>query len=304
MERQVEYKDYYKILGVDKKADEATIKKAYRSLAKKYHPDANPNNKASEEKFKEANEAYEVLSDKEKRSKYDQFGSNYQYANGTNFDPSQYGFNYNSARSGGSASGFSDFFDMFFSDGFNINNIFGGRTGGRQGSRIPVKGANYESELTINLKDGINGESKAVTFNGKRVNIKIPIGIKDGQQMKLKGQGEKIQGGTPGDLFLKIKIKPERGYTLNGADIEKKINIFPWDAYFGTKKNVSILNSHIKIKIPKGIKGGERIKLTGKGYFDNKGKRGNLYIMINIINPEKLDKESEKLYEKLMAKTK
>lgn len=300
----MEYKDYYKILGVDKKADEATIKKAYRKLAKQYHPDANPNNKASEEKFKEANEAYEVLSDKEKRSKYDQFGSNYQYANGANFDPSQFGFNFNGARSGRSSTGFSDFFETFFSDGFNINDIFGGRSAGASRRRAPAKGANYESELTINLKDGINGESKTVSFNGKRVNIKIPVGIRDGQQIKLKGQGGRIHGGTPGDLYLKIKIKPERGYTLNGADIEKKINIFPWEAYFGIKKNTSILNSDIKLKIPRGIKGGGRIKLPGKGYFDDNGKRGDLFLTINIINPEKLDKESEKLYEKLMAKTK
>ena len=300
----MEYKDYYKILGVDKKADEATIKKAYRKLAKKYHPDTNPNNKASEEKFKEANEAYEVLSDKEKRIKYDQFGSNYQYTNGANFDPSQFGFNFNKSRSGGSTSGFSDFFDIFFSDGFNIGNMFGGRPSGRQSRRVPAKGADYQSEITINLKDGMNGESKTVTFNEKKVNIKIPVGIRDGQQMKLKGQGGKIQGGTPGDLYLKINLKTERGYTLNGADIEKKINIYPWDAYFGIKKNVNILNSNINLKIPKGIKGGGRIKLPGKGYYDEKGKRGNLYIVINIINPDKLDSESEKLYMKLMTKTK
>lgn len=300
----MEYKDYYKILGVDKKADETTIKKAYRKLAKKYHPDTNPNNKASEEKFKEANEAYEVLSNKEKRSKYDQFGSNYQYTNGANFDPSQFGFNFNNARSGGSASGFSDFFDMFFSDGFNTGNLFGGRSGSRQSRRAPAKGADYKSEITINLKAGMDGESKTVTFNGKKVNIKIPQGIKDGQQIKLKGQGGKVQGGAPGDLYLKINLKPERGYSLNGSDIEKKINIFPWEAYFGIKKNVNILNSDIKLKIPKGIKGGGRIKLPGKGYYDQKGKRGNLYIVINIINPDKMDSESEKLYEKLMAKTK
>jgi curved DNA-binding protein len=297
----VEYKDYYKILGVDKKADEASIKKAYRKLAKKYHPDTNPDNKAAEEKFKEVSEAYEVLSDKEKRSKYDQFGSNYQYTNGANFDPSQFGFNFNSRRTGRSASGFSDFFDMFFSDGFNISNMFGGHTGGK---RAQVKGRNYESELTINLKEGINGESKAVLISGKKVNIRIPPGIKDGGKIKLKGQGEKISQGAPGDLYLKIKIKPERGYTLNGADIEKKLDIYPWEAYLGTEKNVSILNSGIKLKIPKGIKGGARIKLPGKGYFDGNGRRGNLFIVVNIINPDKLDSDIEKAYKKQLAKVK
>lgn len=298
----MKYKDYYEILGVDKKADAATIKKAYRKLAKKYHPDTNPNNKASEDKFKEANEAYEVLSDKEKRSKYDQFGSNYQYGNNSNFDPSQYGFNFNGARGGNSsstASGFSDFFDMFFSSGVNGGSMFGNRTKSR---RAAIKGRNYESELTINLKDGISGNSKAVMIGGKKVNIKIPVGIKDGGKIKLKGQGEKIQGGQAGDLYLKIKIKAERGYTLNGNDIEKKVDVFPWEAYLGTEKNVNILNSDIKLKIPKGIKGGGRIKLTGKGYFESSSKRGNLYILVNIINPDKLDSKTENLYKELIKK--
>ncbi|MCK5757829.1 MAG: J domain-containing protein [Clostridiales bacterium] len=296
----MKYKDYYEILGVDKKADEATIKKAYRKLAKKYHPDTNPNSKASEDKFKEANEAYEVLSDKEKRSKYDQFGSNYQQGNNSNFDPSQYGFNFNGARTGNSsASGFSDFFDMFFSDGINMGNMFGGRSSRR---RAQVKGRNYESELSISLKDGISGSSKAVLIGDKKVNIKIPVGIKDGGKIKLKGQGEKIQGGQAGDLYLKIKIKPERGYSLDGTKIEKKVDVFPWEAYFGAEKTVNILNSDIKLKIPKGIKGGGKIKLSGKGYFDSKGRRGNLYILVNIINPEKLDSNSEKLYKELMQK--
>jgi len=298
----VKYKDYYEILGVDKKADAATIKKAYRKMAKKYHPDTNQNNKASEEKFKEANEAYEVLSDKEKRSKYDQFGSNYQNGNNSNFDPSQYGFNFNGARSGNSStSGFSDFFDMFFSNGFDSGGMFGGRGKSR---RAAIKGRNYESELTISLKDGISGNSKSVMIGDKKVKIKIPLGIIDGGKIKLKGQGEKIQGGQAGDLYLKMKIKPERGYSLDGINIEKKVDIFPWEAYFGAEKTVNILNSDIKLKIPKGIKGGGKIKLSGKGYFDSNGKRGNLYILINIINPEKLDSDAEKLYKELMQKVK
>lgn len=295
----MKYKDYYEILGVDKKADEATIKKAYRKLAKKYHPDANPDNKGSEEKFKEIGEAYEVLSDKEKRSKYDQFGSSTNYGNGANFDPSQFGYNYNGARTGNnSASGFSDFFDMFFSDGFDMGNIFGQRSSQK---RAPVKGRDYESELTVNLREGISGDAKSIVLEGKNINVKIPVGIKDGGRIKLKGQGENIQGRQPGDLYLKIKLKPERGYSLDGADIEKKVDVYPWEAYFGIEKAYNILNSDIKLKIPAGIKGGGRIKLKGKGYFDSKGNRGDLYIIVNIVNPV-LDSESEKLYKKLMEK--
>ena len=294
----MKYKDYYEILGVDKKAGNDEIKKAYRKLAKKYHPDANPNNKASEEKFKEVSEAYEVLSDKEKRSKYDQFGSNYQYGNNSNFDPSQYGFNYN--RSGGSrsASGFSDFFDMFFSDGFDVNSIFGG-----QRSRRQAKGRNYESEIEVSLADGIHGIEKQFNINGRTVNLRIPKGVRDGSKIKLKGQGESIQGGQPGDLFLVVKLKPERGFTLNGADIEKSVDVFPWEAYVGTEKAVNMFDTNIMLKIPAGIKGGSRIKVKGKGYYADKNSRGDLYIRVNIVNPENLGKEVEKLYKSLMSES-
>ncbi len=300
--QEMKYKDYYKILGVDKNADEAEIKKAYRRLAKKHHPDTNKD-KGSDEKFKEISEAYEVLSDKNKRSKYDRFGNNYNYENNTNFDPSQFGFDNNRAQGGQRThSGFSDFFDMFFSDGFDINEVFGGRGGRRQTGA--VKGRDFESEITIGLAEGINGGTKAVMLDGKRVNIKIPQGIRDGQRIKLKGQGEKRQGAKPGDLYLKINIKPERGYTLDGADIERKVDVHPWDAYFGAEKNIRVFNSSIKVNIPAGIKGGGRIKIPGKGYFNEKGGRGDLYLRINIINPGKLDSESEKLFKELQEKNK
>jgi len=295
----MKYKDYYEILGVDKKAKDDEIKKAYRKLAKKYHPDTNPDNKAAEEKFKEISEAYEVLSDKEKREKYDKFGSNYQYGNNSNFDPSQFGFNYN--RQGrGSASGFSDFFDMFFSDGFDINGIFGNRGA----SRRQPRGRDYESTIDISLADGINGAEKKYSINGKTVTLRIPKGIKDGGRIKLKGQGENIQGGQSGNLFLKVSLKPERGYTLSGSNIERTVDIYPWEAYYGVDKNIRMFDSNIKLSIPKGIKGGGRIRIPGKGYYSSPGKRGDLYIRVNIVNPDKLDKECEKIYKSLLSKSK
>ncbi|MBN1623131.1 MAG: DnaJ domain-containing protein [Clostridia bacterium] len=295
----MKYKDYYEILGVDKKAGNEEIKKAYRKLAKKYHPDANPNNKASEEKFKEISEAYEVLSDKEKRSKYDQFGSNYQYGNNSNFDPSQYGFNFNRGQSR-SSSGFSDFFDMFFSEGFDVNSIFGG--GSR--ARRPSKGRNYESEIEVSLADGIKGIEKKFNINGRTVNLKIPKGVRDGNKIKLTGQGETVQGGQSGDLYLVVKLKPEKGFSLNGADIEMSVDVLPWEAHLGTEKSINMFDTNIKLKIPKGIKGGSRIKMKGKGYYVDKSIRGDLLIRVNIVNPENPDKEIEKFYKNAMAEAK
>ncbi|MBN2557726.1 MAG: DnaJ domain-containing protein [Clostridia bacterium] len=293
----MQYKDYYKILGVEKNAQEAEIKKAYRKLAKKYHPDANPNSKASEEKFKEISEAYEVLSDKEKRRKYDDIGKGGNYGDGASFDPGQFGFDFSKASSGGrSAGGFSDFFNMFFSDGFDGQDIFGGRST----AKMPSRGRHYESEIDIGLAEGLSGGEKAVLLDGKRVNIRIPKGIQDGARIKLRGQGEKIQGGTPGDLYLRINLKPEKGYVLDGADIERKVDVYPWEAYFGAEKNIRMLNSSIKLQIPKGVRGGGRIKIPGEGYYNAKGKRGNLFFRINIVNPAKLDDEAEKLYKKML----
>ncbi|MFO7611058.1 MAG: DnaJ domain-containing protein [Clostridia bacterium] len=297
----MKYKDYYKILGVDKNAEEAEIKKAYRKLAKKYHPDANPDNKASEEKFKEISEAYEVLSDKEKRSKYDDIGKGGNYGDGANFDPGQFGYDSGRASSGGRSAGdFSDFFNMFFSDGFNTQDIFSRKSAGK----MPSRGRHYESEISIGLAEGLNGGEKAVQMDGKRVNIRIPRGIQDGAKIKLRGQGEKIQGGTPGDLYLKINLKPEKGYILDGADIERKVDVYPWEAYLGAEKNIRMLNSSIKLQIPKGIRGGGRIKIPGEGYFNSKGKRGNLFFRINIVNPDQLDVEAEQLYKELLQKGK
>lgn len=295
----MKYKDYYEILGVSKKAGDDEIKKAYRKLAKKYHPDNNPDNKVSEEKFKEIGEAYEVLSDKEKRTKYDSFGNNYQYGNNSSFDPSQYGFNFNQKRSAGSASGFSDFFDMFFSNGFGSNGIFG-----RQGRTRQPMGRDYESEITVSLLDGIKGAKKQYNINGRTVSLNIPKGVKDGSKIKLQGQGEAVRGGKTGDLYLKVRLAPDRRYTLKGSDIETTVDVYPWEAYFGIEKDIRILDSNIRLKIPKGIKGGSRIKLSGKGYYKDKNNRGNLFIRINIVNPEKLDKDTEKLYKSMLKSAK
>lgn len=312
----MKYKDYYEILGVAKEASADEIKKAYRQLAKKHHPDANPGDQTSEEKFKDINEAYEVLGDKEKRAKYDQFGSSQQFSNGYDFDPSQYGFGGAGGRtytysSAGEAGDFSDFFQAFFGGGmgqedFDVENLFGRRTS-RGYTAAGRKGNDYEMDLDITLDEGFHGVRKTVAFkrDGKRVQlqVKIPKGIQSGEKIRLSGQGGSGSGGgSNGDLYLKVNLTGGKDVELDGLDIRKQVDVFPWEALFGTKKEVETLSEKLSIKIPAGIQAGKSIRLRGKGYIDKKGNRGDLFIKMRIVNPEKPDADVLELYEQLKQK--
>jgi curved DNA-binding protein len=304
----MEYKDYYKILGVEKTASQDEIKKSFRSLAKKYHPDLNPNDDKAQEKFKEINEAYEVLGDEEKKKMYDQFGSGYNFSNGQNFDPSQYGFggpggySYTYNTSDGD---FSDFFNMFFGGmggnqrsssqkGFDLGNLFGG---GRKASRR--QSPSYESELNITIEEGYNGVQKDINLNiageNKNITVKIPKGILPGKKLKVKGE----KWGIKGDILFKIKFEEEEKNRLDGLDIVSKLDLLPWEAVLGEKVVVNTLDGKIKIDIPKLISSGKKIRIPGKGYKDMKDNKGDLYIEVNIVNPKSLTEEEIELYKKL-----
>jgi curved DNA-binding protein len=306
----LEYRDYYKILGVEKSASQDEIKSAYRKLAKKYHPDLNPDNEKAQEKFKEANEAYEVLGDEEKRKQYDTFGSSYNFSGGQNFDPSQYGFGggntytYTSSDAGG----FSDFFNMFFSggsggssqsrsQGFNINDLFGGGGSSRKGTRAQRQ--SYDSELSLNLEEAYRGVTKEINLNfggeTKNISIKVPKGILPGKKLKVKGE----KWGIPGDILFKINIIEDGKNILDGLDITKTLDILPFEAALGSKVVVETFEGKIKITVPKSIDSGKKIKIPKKGYRDMKGNIGDLYVKINIVNPPTITKQEEKLYEKL-----
>ena len=301
----MEYKDYYKILEVDKNSSQDEIKKSYRRLAKKYHPDLHPEDKNAQEKFKEINEAYEVLGDENKKKQYDTFGSNYNFSGGQNFDPSQYGFGngqtytYSTSGDGG---GFSDFFNMFFggrggsssSSGFNIGDLFGGG-GGR-----PKRSSNsYESELNITLEEGYKGGTKEVSINlggeTKIISVKIPKGIFPGKRLRVKGE----KWGISGDILFKINFIENNNYRLEGLDITNKLDVLPWEAALGTKTVINTLEGKIKVTIPKAIEAGKRIRIPKKGYRDMDNNVGDLYIEINIVNPPELTEEEEELYRKL-----
>ncbi len=296
----MKYRDYYEILGVDKNATQKEIKSAYRKLAKKYHPDLNQGDDAAQEKLKEVNEAYEVLSDADKKEKYDKFGSNYDFANGANFDPSQYGYTY--TNTGGSGR-FSDFFNMFFGDekttgGFSFSDIFSDmNSGGR--SRHGKTRQRYNTEIEISLEDAYKGAEKQINLylNDKpiSVDLKIPAGITPGKKIRVKGE----KYGVSGDIYFKIELYPHRDLKLEGLDIYNEKEIYPWQAALGDSITVQTLEGRIKLKVPKNTKGGSKLRIPKKGFKDLKGNTGDLYIVFKIVNPSKLTEAQIKLYEEL-----
>lgn len=301
----MKYKDYYEILGVSKNADEKEIKSAYRKLAKKYHPDLHQGDDAAAEKFKEVSEAYEVLSDKDKRNKYDKFGSNYDFSSGYDFDPSQYGYTYTT---GGSGADFSDFFETIFgssksggnfSGGFNINDIFGDFSSKGRGKSNKKARNKFESELSISIKEAYEGVTKNVSLTYKQeeydIAVKIPAGITSNKKVKVKGE----KFGLPGDILFKVNIRDEKNLSLDGLDIIKTENIYPWEAALGTNKTVETIKGKLKLKIPKAFVGGNKMRIPSKGFKDLKGNVGDLYVIFNIVNPKELSEEQEKLYKEL-----
>ena len=297
----MKYKDYYKSLGVDKSSSQDEIKKEYRKLAKKYHPDLNPDDNKAQEKFKEINEAYEVLGDADKKKKYDQFGSGYDFQGGQQFDPSQYGFGgYSSGGAGGGD--FSDFFDMFFggqgggssAGGFDMGNLFGG---GR--SRARKQTPSYESELNVSIEEAFNGTTKNISLNiggeNKSLSVNVPKGILPGKKLKVKGE----KWGINGDILFSINFTNDGINTLDGLDVTMKLNLLPWEAALGEQVMVSTLEGKININIPKGVSSGKRIRIPKKGYKDMKGNQGNLFIETNIVIPPELTDREIRLYERL-----
>lgn len=300
----MKYKDYYEILGVSKDANDKEIKNAYRKLAKKYHPDLNQNDEKAAEKLKEVNEAYEVLSDAEKRKKYDQFGSGYDFTNGANFDPSQYGYGGSYTYSTGGD--FSDFFNMVFGkegghkrsggfSGINFDDLFSGARGTRPRQK-PAK-RQYSMEMSLSLEEAFKGGEKNlnVSIDGTNKNIKIkwPKGISNGKKIKINGTNQ----GIDGDILVKINIYSD--YEIKGKDLVQTLDIYPWEAYFGVSKTIKTLDGNIKLKVPAKIQSGQSVKLSNKGFIDMKGNRGDLYIKIMIKNPSHMSEKEEEIYRQL-----
>ncbi|MDO8424121.1 MAG: DnaJ C-terminal domain-containing protein [bacterium] len=279
-------KDYYKILGVNKDASEEEIKKAFRKLAHVYHPDKSGGDEA---KFKEANEAYAVLSDNKKRAQYDAFGSAGPGAGfgGAGFDPSGFGFDFSGFQSAGFDTG--DLGDI-------LSSIFGGRRV-RRGRDIAV-------DIELSFQESIFGAERRVVVNSKfvkqkEVAISVPPGIDDGQMIRLSGMGETLEGGVPGDLYVKVHVRKHPYLRKEGYNLIMDLPVKLSEALLGAEKTIAALDGEVTLKVPGGIRHGTILRVKGKGVPMGMNKRGDLYVRVHIQIPEKLSKEAKKAVEEL-----
>jgi len=306
----MEYKDYYKIMGVGKNATQDEIKRSYRKLARKFHPDVSKE-KNAEKHFKDVGEAYEVLKDQKKRSAYDQLGKNWK-AGQQGFEPppgwsSDFGFN--SSFTGHSANGskFSDFFESLF--GQRNNRFHDSRTA------YQTRGENTHAKVFINLDDAYHGTSSSLNLRTtelnkeghpqlkqRTLNIKIPKGVKNGQNIRLQGQGNPgFGGGQAGDLFLEIGLNPDPIYKVDGRDVSLKLPITPWEAALGSKIQVSTPTGKVELKVPPCVSSGKRMRFKGRGI---PGKTpGDFYILLEIVLPESLSDKEKSLYQALQQES-
>ena len=289
-------RDYYEVLGVSKSASDDEIKKAYRKLAVKYHPDKNPGDKEAEAKFKEINEAHDVLSDKQKRARYDQFGhagvggaAGNPFGSGGNPFGQGGAFNFNGQTFNFDFSGTSAFDDI-------IGNIFGFGNGARRARR----GADYQTAVTLTFEEAIFGTTEKVTVDGKEMKIKIPAGIDDGMSIRLRGKGGPApEGGTePGDLYVRVRVKPHKHLTREGAIILSEEHIDMVDAALGCEIEVETVDGVVTMKVPAGTQSGTPFKLSGHGVpFRGDGDRGPHIVTVIVETPKNLSKKQKELLE-------
>jgi len=331
----VQFRDYYDVLGVSKTAAEDDIKSAYRKLARKYHPDVNPGDKSAEEKFKELNEAYEVLSDAEKRKKYDALGANWKAGQdfrpppgweGANVEYGDFG-DIGDMFGGRSAGGFSDFFESLFG---------GGRRSGRRGAGFAMRGQDVEADIPLTLEEAHRGGKRTITLQvtepcsdcrgtgfkdektvcptcrgagairrPKSIEVTIPPGVGDGSVIRLAGQGEPgANGAAAGDLFLRVRLQPHRLFRIVGDnDVQIELPVAPWEAALGAKITVPTIEGAGEMKIPPSAQTGQRLRLRRQGLNRRGGGRGDEYVKIKIVNPPRLTPNEKELFEKLAAES-
>lgn len=285
-------RDYYEILGVNRDASSEDIKKAYRKLAVKYHPDKNPDDKAAEERFKEASNAYSVLSDPDKRRAYDTRG--HAGVHGMGFE------------------GFTNVNDIFTH--INLNDIlgragyggfgdaFGDVFGPQRRTTRTYRGRDHRINLTIPFEDSVLGAKKEVTIQGRNITIKIPPGIKDGQTLRVRGQGESIGVGTSGDLMVKISVQPHPTISRDGLDLVTEAKVSMTTAALGGTARVQTLSGNVDLKIPSGAQPGQQLRIRGQGIVDPTGRNGDLRVRLVVEIPKSLTRKQRDLLKQL-AKT-
>ena len=296
-------RDYYEVLGVGKNASDDEIKKAYRKLAVKYHPDKNPGDKEAEAKFKEINEAHDVLSDKQKRARYDQFG--HAGVGGAGGDPFSGGNPFaggNPFGQGGTFNygGQTFSFDFGGGGGSVFDDILGSMFGFGGGARRPRRGADYQTTVTLTFEEAIFGTTEDVTVDGKKIKVKIPAGIDDGMSVRLRGKGGPApEGGTePGDLYVRVRVKPHKHLTREGAIILSEERISMVDAALGCEIDVETVDGVVTMKVPAGTQSGTPFKLSGHGVpFRADGDRGPHIVTVIVETPKNLSRKQKELLE-------
>ncbi len=298
----MEFRDYYKTLGVAKTATADEIKKAFRKLARQHHPDLAKDKKTAEEKFKEINEAYEVLGDAEKRKKYDELGPGWQQQGAGGFRPppgwQQGGGGFGGMGGGGfeedfqfGGTGFSDFFEAFFG-----RSARGGRRGSAfRGEDMPLRGQDAEADIMVTLEEALHGSTRQVSFTRGRsgkvetYTIKIPKGVREGQRIRLAGIGGEGQGGgEAGDLYLRVRFERHPEFTVEGADVIHEIELPVTQAVLGCEVTIPTLDGRAKLKVPQGTQNGRKFRLPGKGMPQRGGTRGDFYAVIDVQLPTSL----------------
>lgn len=311
----MEYKDYYKILGVSKNASQKEIKQAYRKLARQYHPDVNPDDPQAQERFKEINEAYHVLSDPEKRARYDQLGANWRQWERMGGRPEDFNWEQWTAPGGQRVHvrygtpqdleglfgdmGFSEFFQRIFGDmgGFGVPGVDVRYT-------TPQKGRDLEQPVEITLEEAFHGTRRVFQMDGQRIEASIPPGVKTGSKVRLRGKGMPgAMGGPAGDLYLKIRVAPHPTFERKGSDLYVDIQVPLYTAVLGGEVRVPTLAGDVVLTIPPGTQGGRVFRLSGQGMprLNDPEKRGDLYARVQIRVPENLSQEEKALFQKLAA---
>jgi curved DNA-binding protein len=332
----VEFKDYYKTLGVSRTASEDEIRKAFRKLARQYHPDVAKDKAQAESKFKEINEAYEVLSDKEKRKKYDTLGADWK---GGFTPPPGGGGGYRTyTRGAGGATmedfefggtGFSDFFEQLFG-GRSRGGGFGRRGSSIYEQDIPERGQDLEADIMVTLNEAMHGAVRPISMrrNGRcdrcggtgqmqnrvcptcggtgqvtrteKYQVKIPAGVREGQKLRIAGQGEAGVGGAPsGDLYLRVKFAANPDFRVEGGDIYYDLDLAPWEAVLGTNAEIPTLQTPVNIKIPAGTQNGQRLRVKGRGLPSRNGEAGDLFVVARIAMPKETSAKEKELWQKL-----